>query len=635
MQSDVPSHKDFTDIESLLQSGRLSEAAEALEKQIAVKATPENCLLLGRTYLELSLPQKAFEAFDKARSFAPFAAQALAGQALALQKTGQYPEARILAEQALELDPGLPEAHKNLGLVLLRTGDADAGEKAILTAMELDPGFAEAMIALAYLRLTQKRIPEAEQLLLQARELQPASAAAASNLGMIYRRQDRLEEALAVLEEVADRRPDSPEIFNNLALVHKDARRFGLAEEYFRKAMGLAPKNANFSMNLVSLLKEHERYAEAAELAMATYEQHPGNPHILGTLPFLLLKADRREEALQMEQQMVELMPDFPGGHYNQALTLMHMEKFAEAEKCARRAIELDPKFVDGHVCLAQILMKQDRPEEALEQGRIANELEPSAASHFVMAMALKDLKRMDEAVAQFRECVRLDPHEKLGAGVFLAALTGEDAAPESSQAYVRNLFDQYAERYDAHLVNKLDYQGPQVIKSLLEEWLSRSEGLRILDLGCGTGLCGPVLRQFADELVGVDLSGKMVTKAKSLEVYDRLEEAEAHAFLEQEKGVYDCIAAADVLVYVGPLERLFGEARRVLADGGLFVLTLEKNHEPGVNLGLNGRYAHSEDYVRDVSEEHGFAVLAVRDVQVRREMKQPVPSLAVALRAV
>ena len=67
----------------------------------------------------------------------------------------------------------------------------------------------------------------------------------------------------------------------------------------------------------------------------------------------------------------------------------------------------------------------------------------------------------------------------------------------------------------------------------------------------------------------------------------------------------------------------------------GFFVLTLEKNHEPGVNLGLNGRYAHSEDYVRDVSEEHGFAVLAVRDVQVRREMKQPVPSLAVALRAV
>ncbi len=635
MQSDSSHHTLVAEIEPLLESGRLPEAVEALEQRLAVKNDPDCCLLLGRTYLELSLPQKAYEAFEKARSFTPFTARVLAGQALALQKTGQYAEARVLAEQALELDPGLPEAHKNLGLVLLRTGDAVAGEKAILTALELDPEFAEALMALAYLRLTEKRIPEAEQLLLQARELNPASAAAASNLGMIYRRQGRLEEALAVLEEAGGRRPDNPEIFNNLALVHKDARRFGLAEEYFRKAMRLAPKNANFSVNLVTLLKEQGRYGEAADLAMATYEQHPGNPHILGMLPFLLLKADRQEEALQMEQQMVELMPDFPGGHYNQALTLMHMEKFTESEAAARRAIELDPEFVDGRICLAQVLMKLDRPEEALEHGRIANELQPGADSHFVMAMALKDLGRMDEAVVQFRECVRLDPDEKLGAGVFLAALTGEEAAPEASQAYVRNLFDQYAERYDAHLVNKLDYQGPQVIKSLLEEWLSRPEGLRILDLGCGTGLCGPILRAFADELVGVDLSGKMVTKARSLEVYDRLEEAEAHAFLEKEQGVYDCIAAADVLVYVGPLERLFCEARRVLATGGLFVLTLEKSREPGVNLGLNGRYAHSEDYIRDVSEEHGFAVLAVREVQVRREMKKPVPSLAVALRAV
>ncbi len=635
MQSESVKKTDYTDIEQMLQSGKVAEAADALEKRISAKPEPEFCLLLGRAYMELSLPQKAYDAYEKARSFNGFKARALSGQTLALQKTGQYAEARAIAEKALELDPSLAEAHKNLGLVLLRTGDAVAGEKAILTALELEPDYSEALIALAFLRLTEKRIPEAEQLLLQARELDPASSAAASNLGMIYRRQGRLEEALAVLEDVHARRPDSPEINNNLALVHRDAQRLGLAEEFFRRAAELAPGNSSYGMNLVTLYKEQKRYAEAADLALAIYEKHPGNPHLLGMLPFLLLKADRRDEALEMERKMVDLMPDFPGGHYNQALTLLHMEKFEQAETSALRAIELDPEFADAHICLAQILMKLDRPEEALKHGEIAVGLQPSADCHFVMGMALKKLDRLQESEKQFRECIRLDPEEKLGAGVFLAALTGVEATPEASHAYVRNLFDQYAERYDGHLVDRLDYQGPQVIKSLLEEWLPRSEGLRVLDLGCGTGLCAPVLRPFADELVGVDLSGKMVAKARALEVYDRLEEAEAHDFLKQEQGVYDCIAAADVLVYVGPLERLFGEARRVLADGGLFVLTLEKSLEPGVNLGLNGRYAHSEDYVRDVAEEHGFAVLAVRDVQVRREMTHPVPSLAVALRAV
>jgi predicted TPR repeat methyltransferase len=101
----------------------------------------------------------------------------------------------------------------------------------------------------------------------------------------------------------------------------------------------------------------------------------------------------------------------------------------------------------------------------------------------------------------------------------------------------------------------------------------SRStEMLDILDLGCGTGLCGLALAKQKRRLVGVDLSEKMLTQARARDLYDELHLGEVHAWLRGAATArFDVVIAADVLIYIGALEELFREVARVLRNGGRF----------------------------------------------------------------
>ena len=66
-----------------------------------------------------------------------------------------------------------------------------------------------------------------------------------------------------------------------------------------------------------------------------------------------------------------------------------------------------------------------------------------------------------------------------------------------------------------------------------------------ILDAGCGTGLCGVLLKPLARSLTGVDLSASMLKKAKQRGIYDRLVEDEITRFLSEHVAAFDVVASA------------------------------------------------------------------------------------------
>jgi predicted TPR repeat methyltransferase len=93
---------------------------------------------------------------------------------------------------------------------------------------------------------------------------------------------------------------------------------------------------------------------------------------------------------------------------------------------------------------------------------------------------------------------------------------------------------------------------------NLFKDEVSRSifahlyENLTILDAGCGTGLCGPVLRPFASHLIGIDISSGILEKARSRHCYDQLEKSELTVFLQAAHEVFDVVAACDTFNYFG-----------------------------------------------------------------------------------
>ncbi|HMU52807.1 MAG TPA: methyltransferase domain-containing protein, partial [Geminicoccaceae bacterium] len=176
---------------------------------------------------------------------------------------------------------------------------------------------------------------------------------------------------------------------------------------------------------------------------------------------------------------------------------------------------------------------------------------------------------------------------------------------------YVRALFDEYAGRYDGHLLRDLHYAAPNLVRTIVGDRLDGRPDAAVADLGCGTGLCGPLFRRVAGRLVGVDLSPRMLDEARRREVYDELVEAEIVAFLRDRRDDFDLLIAADVLVYLGDLGPLFRAAALALRPAGLMALTVEEGSSDGFALRSSGRFVHGRAYVERAVLEAGLRLVA------------------------
>jgi predicted TPR repeat methyltransferase len=220
-------------------------------------------------------------------------------------------------------------------------------------------------------------------------------------------------------------------------------------------------------------------------------------------------------------------------------------------------------------------------------------------------------------------------------APVHLLAAWGESSIPaRASDAYVRQEFDRFAEGFDKTLA-MLEYQAPKLVADLLEGQRDfRPHNLRVLDAGCGTGLIAPLIQSWCDELVGVDLSPKMVNKARARAVYDQLVVGEMVQFMRESTSTYDLISCVDTLVYFGDLQEALEVAVSVLEPGGWIGFSVElagEEFEAGYSLTSSGRYAHTENYLRKVLKESGLCVVQLQGAVLRRELTQPVNGLIVA----
>lgn len=212
------------------------------------------------------------------------------------------------------------------------------------------------------------------------------------------------------------------------------------------------------------------------------------------------------------------------------------------------------------------------------------------------------------------------------------AVLAGE--APEKANAdYIAGLFDAFADSFDEKLVGWLDYKAPQQVAAVAARLLDGRKAERAFDLGCGTGLLAPEVHRFVRRLDGIDLSPRMVDKARQRGLYDELIVGEIVVNLLRRTAAYDLVLAADVLSYFGDLRTLFMAVHDGLQPGGLFVATVEKGAEGRYTASKTGRYQHGETYLRKRAAEAGFEVVALDEVDLRQEEGRPVRGYVFALR--
>jgi predicted TPR repeat methyltransferase len=227
-----------------------------------------------------------------------------------------------------------------------------------------------------------------------------------------------------------------------------------------------------------------------------------------------------------------------------------------------------------------------------------------------------------EEASDVFSRWLAVEPHNPIPAHM-LAACSGENVPARASDDYVRTTFNGFAASFDDVLLHRLDYHAPQRLIEVLAPVLGAPGCVHdILDAGCGTGLCGQLLKPYARSLTGVDLSGGMLANARRREAYDRLHEDEITRFLAAHVGAFDVIASADTLCYFGDLELLAQTARQALRAGGWLGFTVERSDDVETyRIQPHGRYSHARAYVEGVLADAGFEAIHVIPAVLRREL--------------
>lgn len=236
------------------------------------------------------------------------------------------------------------------------------------------------------------------------------------------------------------------------------------------------------------------------------------------------------------------------------------------------------------------------------------------------------------KAVQYFEKSLELDPADTQGARVKLALLGAASAAQtDLPRAYVQSLFDEYAPRFDHHLVNALGYRVPGLIREAVQNLFPGRHWAALLDLGCGTGLAVEAFggRKAAEYIEGVDLSASMLQEARRKGLYHQLVQGDLVETLKAPSRRFDLILAADVFNYLGEHCSIFERAGEALSPKGVFAFcTQSLEGEGDFRLGPDHRFSHAPGHTKTLLEQAGFSVLHARPATLRQDGGEAVAGM-------
>lgn len=424
------------------------------------------------------------------------------------------------------------------------------------------------------------------------------------------------------------------------------------------------------ALGLAILMHRKGDLKDAETLYRRILEAAPDYADAVHFYGVLLHHRDRSDDAIAMIERSIALDPA-PGRYNNLGNALVERGRLDEAIDAYRRSIELDPANADAYNNLGTLQKAQGRTEESEAAYLKSLELEPEHINALTNLGNLRsDQGRHDEAVALYWKAINLNPanhqaRHRLGYAYYavkqfaaaaeafrlwlqvepgnpvaqhmLAALSNENVPGRASNAYVEQTFDGFAASFDAKL-EMLSYRAPQLIAAAVRRAVGEPAADRmILDAGCGTGLCGPLLLPYANRLIGVDLSARMLDAARLRGAYHELFKDELTSFIDGRPSSADIITSADTLCYFGSLDEVFSASARALRDDGLLIFSVEAltAQEAGAGFRINphGRYSHAQPYLEKMLREAAMEIVSVDAEVLRSENHLPVDGFVVTAR--
>jgi predicted TPR repeat methyltransferase len=202
---------------------------------------------------------------------------------------------------------------------------------------------------------------------------------------------------------------------------------------------------------------------------------------------------------------------------------------------------------------------------------------------------------------------------------------------------YIKTLFNNVADRYNRE-VDIPTYSGVIHMEKVFSKHNNgQKKSLDIIDLGCGTGICGNLFKKYASKLDGIDLSANMLKNAKKLNIYNSLEVADITDYLVSNRiQKYDLIISAGVFTFFNNLGPIFYSCARGLKKSGGLIFTVDRHDKKTQyvipKIGKNYMFSFNQEYIEKLLLVNNFQIISIEKINDRLdwENREPVPGFVV-----
>lgn len=564
----------------------------------------------------------------------------------------KFETAEELVRDVLTIAPANGDALYLLGLIAYRSNALEPAEKLLYEAVKLYPDSAQYALALAGVLQKAGRLDEA----LTFYEKYKETALVLSQIGYIYlqkgqddfarsafqkalekeanclnahigtallaRREGENTRALQILNAMADVGQNDAEFLYQTAIQNRLCGQYEEALSAIEKSLNILPTASSYNEKGL-ILESLNRLPEAQNAYETAIESDSYAADAYANLGNLYLKAGNYRRAEDSYKRALALDADFLNAHHNLAIALCKQNRKAEGLEHYRAALLINPHHISGLYNLAMILEEMgDYSEAAGLYFNILTLKQQPAGIEFRIANTLAALweqgkKSRKEALDFAKGWVKHFPESDIAQHT-LNALTHNKKDDLMLKKYVESLFDAFADTYD-ETMEHLSATALQTAADYLNETLRDDYG-DVLDLACGTGYFCTLFHKKYNTLTGVDISEKMLAKARLRNCYTQLVRQDIFDFLKADEKSYHLILGVELTPYLADLKEMMTLVMSRLRADGLFLLSIETTEKEDIYLSAQGRYLYRPEYVENLLKQIGFSMIQKKDIFLRKE---------------
>ena len=320
-------------------------------------------------------------------------------------------DARQEYERSIALDPKMPEAQLNLGVLLLERQPA-AAVAVLRRAVELLPSESRPRYLLGLAQERSGDFSGAAESFAGATRLDPKDLDSLTRLGQVLLRLGKSADAEGKFRAALELQANSPEALEGLAQSLEQQKKPQAVDAY-RNYLAAEPDDKAARSRLVHLLVEQQKYDEAvAENA----KDNAGQP---ATVDDLKLRADieinqkKLDEAITTLRRAIALAPNDAQLHGGLGRIYLEKRQFADAEKELKAALELDRNNLAYWKDLSSTYYLAGNYQAALAALDVIGKAEArGTGTWFIRALCYDKLNQVQPALDAYRKFLELDENK-------------------------------------------------------------------------------------------------------------------------------------------------------------------------------------------------------------------------------